>query len=120
MPNSLFAVSTPGGEELHHPHVITLQHHLVKVVVGELNHILLTATATLLLERFECYLTIFREVFDLYFFKLMQQKASARVHWLIYLFVVAGSAGFAAQPLFHQRAQSIHGSVHDGLATAST
>lgn len=44
-PNSLFAVSTPGGKELHHPHIITLQHHLVKVVIGELNHILLTATA---------------------------------------------------------------------------
>lgn len=43
--NSLFAVSTPGREELHHPHVITLQHHLVKVVISELDHILLAAAA---------------------------------------------------------------------------
>jgi len=46
---SPFAVSTPGGEELHQPHPITLQHHLVKVVISELDHILLTA-ATILLE----------------------------------------------------------------------
>lgn len=46
--HSLLAVSTPGGEELHHPHVITLQHHLVKVVVSELDHILLAAAAALL------------------------------------------------------------------------
>lgn len=43
-PNLLLAVSTPGGEKLHHPHIITLQHHLVKVVISELNHILLAAT----------------------------------------------------------------------------
>lgn len=45
-------MSTPGGKELHQPHVIALQHHLVKVVVCELDHIVLTATATatLLLE----------------------------------------------------------------------
>lgn len=44
--NSLFAVSTPGGEELHHPHVVTLQHHLVKVVISEHDHIILTAAAS--------------------------------------------------------------------------
>lgn len=44
-PNSLLAVSTPGGEKLHHPHIVTLQHHLVKVVVGEHHHVLLAAAA---------------------------------------------------------------------------
>lgn len=43
--NSLFAVSTPGGEELHHPHFVTLQHHLVKVVISEHDHIILTAAS---------------------------------------------------------------------------
>lgn len=38
-------MSTPGSEELHHPHVVTLQDRLVKVVIGELDHILLTAAA---------------------------------------------------------------------------
>lgn len=50
VPNSLFAVSTPGGEELHHPHVVTLQHHLVKVVISEHDHIILTAAAAALLQ----------------------------------------------------------------------
>lgn len=43
--DSLFAVSTPGGEELHHPHLAALQHQLVEVVVSELDHILLAAAA---------------------------------------------------------------------------
>lgn len=43
--DSLFAVSTPGGEELHHPHLAALQHQLVEVVVGELHHVLLAAAA---------------------------------------------------------------------------
>lgn len=38
-------MSTPGGVELHQPHRIPLQHRLVKVVVGELDHVLLTAAA---------------------------------------------------------------------------
>lgn len=52
VPNSLFAVSTPGGKELHHPHFITFQHHLVEVVISELDYILLiaSAAATALLE----------------------------------------------------------------------
>lgn len=48
--NSLFTVSTPWCKELHHPHVVALQHHLVEVVVGELDHVLLSAAAALLLE----------------------------------------------------------------------
>lgn len=39
---------------------------------------------------------------------------------LLYLLAVAGAARLAAQPLFHQSAQRIHGAVHDGLAAAST
>lgn len=48
--DSLFAVSTPGCEELHHPHLATLQHHLVEVVVCKFDDILLAAAGTLLLE----------------------------------------------------------------------
>lgn len=47
--NSLLAVSTPGGEELHQPQIIAVQHHLIKVVISELNNVLLasaTAVAT--------------------------------------------------------------------------
>lgn len=35
-----------------------------------------------------------------------------------HLFVVARAARFSTQPLFYQSPQSIHGSVHDGLAAA--
>lgn len=38
----------------------------------------------------------------------------------VYLLVVARAARLATQPVFHQAAQSVHGSIHDGLATAST
>lgn len=44
--NSLLAVSTPGGKELHQPHITAVQNHLVKVVICELHHILLTAATT--------------------------------------------------------------------------
>lgn len=47
-------MSTPGGEKLHQPHIITVQHHLVKVVISELDHIFLVpttaATTTALLQ----------------------------------------------------------------------
>lgn len=42
----LFAVSTPGGEELHHPDIITVQHGTVKVIIGQLHHILFIASTT--------------------------------------------------------------------------
>lgn len=48
--DSLFAVSTPGSEELHHPHLAALQHHLVEVVVGKFDHVLLAAAGVLLLQ----------------------------------------------------------------------
>lgn len=47
--NSLLAVSTPGSEELHHPHIIALQHHLVKVVISEHGHVILVALAAVAL-----------------------------------------------------------------------
>lgn len=37
----------------------------------------------------------------------------------MYLLAVARAARLAAHPVFHQIAQSVHGSVHDGLAAAS-
>lgn len=40
----LFAVSTPGGEELHQPHIVAVQHGTVKVIIGQLHHILLIAS----------------------------------------------------------------------------
>lgn len=44
------------------------------------------------------------------------QKKKKKVH---YLFVVRATRS-AAQPLFHQVTQSVHGSIHNGLAAAST
>lgn len=44
------------------------------------------------------------------------QKKKKKVH---YLFVVRATRS-AAQPLFHQVTKSVHGSIHDGLAAAST
>lgn len=40
----LFAVSTPGGEELHQPDIVAVQHGTVKVIIGQLHHILLIAS----------------------------------------------------------------------------
>lgn len=54
--NSLLAVSTPGGEKLHQPDVVALHHHLVKVVICELHHVL-AAAATALLEGSRVQLT---------------------------------------------------------------
>jgi len=42
----LFAVSTPGGEELHQPDIIAVQHGTVKVIVGQLHNILLISSTT--------------------------------------------------------------------------
>lgn len=49
------------------------------------------------------------------FFKRLQQH-----YWMYLLARAARAARFAAQPVFHQIAQSVHGSVDNGLATAST
>lgn len=40
----LFAVSTPGGEELHQPDIVAVQHGTVKVIIGQLHHIFLIAS----------------------------------------------------------------------------
>ena len=42
----LFAVSTPGSIKLNHPNIFTVKDILVKVVVCQLNHVLLTWTVT--------------------------------------------------------------------------
>lgn len=120
--NSLLAVSTPGGEKLHHPHIVTLQHHLVEVVVGEHHHILLVAAAAALLSKIGQHLSaifgyvryIFKFQKSFYYKMKRSQRCSAGSH----LFVVARAARFSTQPLFYQSPQSVHGSVHDGLAAA--
>lgn len=38
-------MSTPGGKELHQPHVLTVEHQLVKVALRQLNHVLVRPAA---------------------------------------------------------------------------
>lgn len=110
VPHSLLAVSTPGSKELHQPHVIAPQHHLVKVVVSELDHVLLAVTVALLLEKSWALLKSVR---------VARKRSCVGSHQWVYLLAVARAARLAAKPLFHQSAQSVHGSIHNGLAAAS-
>lgn len=60
--------------------------------------------------------TIMWDIFSSFCYYKMKRlrRCSAGSH----LFVVARAARFSTQPLFYQSPQSVHGSVHDGLAAA--
>lgn len=104
-------MSTPGSEELHHPHLATLQHHLVEVVVGKFDYILLAATGALLLQAERRLLKCFHLRNLRYRLKCKKKNA--------HLFV-AGATRASAQPLLHKATQGTQSSIHNGLATAST
>lgn len=97
LPNLLFAVSTPGGEELHQPHIIALQYSLIKVVISQLHHILAAPTAATIT------LLGANTAFIGSSFCLNLKKKNLRVQRFLYLPAVAGAAGLAAESVFHQR-----------------